>query len=137
MSNYDFSCYEEFDKNQAEKDARELLSFGGFLIGSRALEVSTKDCDWDIAILRKNIPNRFTRLPELPIEDYFSVLPMLNSSLIRMPGVDILIYDDELDFLAVKSAMKLTAICPKELLQNKSFRINAFEEALRLSGRFK
>ena len=51
--------------------------------------------------------------------------------------LDILIYDGEEAFNAVKTALNLVKQCPTELLKTKSFRVAAFELALISTGIFK
>jgi len=121
----------------------KLLKRGAFVIGSRALGVADKESDWDLAILRTMLPEELNTREELNPIDYFSVLPMHNNSLICIDNkygikeIDILIYDNEDDFYAVRTALTITKTCPTILLQHKPFRVLAFELALKSTGRFR
>jgi len=114
----------------------ELLGCGGILIGSRGLGVETEDSDWDIAILREDLPERM-RNNGVPTEKYFNLLPLGNSSLIRYWRVDILIYDDIEDLYALVCALDHTKQVPKQFLKHKHIRIAIFEQALIDTGRFR
>jgi len=121
----------------------KLLKHGAFLIGSRALGVADKESDWDLAILRKMLPEELNTGKEFDPAEYFNVLPMHNNSLIRIDSengtkeIDILIYDNEGDFHAMRTALTITKMCPSILLKDKPFRVLAFELALKSTGRFK
>lgn len=112
-----------------------LLELGGVLIGSRGLGVPTDLSDYDIAILRYNLPDEYAS--KVSLDNYFQVLPLGNTSLIRKYNLDILIYHNLSDFEAIRTAMNYVRKYPKELLKDKMFRITVFEYALIHTGRFR
>ena len=120
-----------------QEQVYELLGYGGVLIGSRALNVDDKESDYDIAIKRRDLPKQYNKCQLFDPSCYFSVLPLHNSSLIREQDLDILVYDNGHDFNAIKTAIEITKKIPVELLKDKSFRVIAFENALKLTGNFK
>ena len=110
---------------------KDLLALPNIIVlGSTAFGVSTPESDLDIAILRKDLPSYYRGVKELSIDNYFSILPMGNVSLIRQPGLDILIYDKQEDLDTLKKVIKELLLVPKYLLKIKNIRITLFEEAL-------
>ena len=64
-------------------------------------------------------------------------MPLHNNYLIRLDLIDILVYENGMDFIAVKTAIEMCKQIPKELLKDKNFRVSAFELSLKSTGQFK
>lgn len=119
----------------------EQLLLKGTLIGSRGLGVHEENSDYDIAIHTNNIPKELIGTQGIDPRGYFSVMPLHNNYLLRIPigdcNVDVLMYDNLDDYWAVVDAFDKVDYCHSSLLRDKTFRVYAFELALKQTGRFK
>lgn len=101
------------------------------LIGSRGLGVGTEKSDYDIAVLKSEVPSGLLdNLTKLKIKNYSKILPLNNTELHRSGGIDVLVYEDISQISVVKNAMNDIKRVPKYLLEDKYTRVLLFESAL-------
>ena len=122
----------------------ETLKFlGAVAFGSRALGVHDKYSDYDFAILR-NTYEKFTEhndnFPELPLDNYFKVMPPNgNNTLIKCnvkdKQYDLLLVEHQEHLDIIKKSVEDIKHLPYKYT-NKQDRIRAYERAL-LSNGFK
>lgn len=113
------------------KEAYELLELpSSVLIGSRALVVNGSGADFDVAVLKSELPKRYKSELLKDVKTYFSVLPLQNSALLRRPGLDIIIFSSSDDLNSVATAIQDLKHVPDYIMKVKSIRIHLFQTAL-------
>ena len=118
-----------------KKELQQLITNGtAILIGSRGLGVNTELSDTDIAMLWSNLPTSLQTAPIADIRKYFNFLPLHNSGLIKLDGIDILLFDNQQDMDIINKAKEDLLKIPKYFLENKQTRIQLFEESLNHYG---
>jgi predicted nucleotidyltransferase len=117
------------------KEALDLIkNHKGILLGSRAFGVEKEDSDWDVAITAADLPSKYIDEVYLDIRKYFFVLPLGNSWLIKVQNLDILVFEDNVDFCVMLASVNELKSIPKYFLESKNERIRLFEIALRYYG---
>lgn len=112
-----------------------LNDCGGCLLGSRGLGVEHENSDWDVAVLDRNLSSEFSdSSTKSNISNYYKVLPLGNSYLIRLYKLDILVFEDKKDFNGIVKATREVKKLPRYLLLEKDLRIQIFEAALKNQG---
>ena len=113
----------------------ELIKSGKAVVfGSHSLGVARPDSDIDIAILWKDLPEELSNLPLNSLDKYFDVYPKYESSLLRLERVDIVLLREPSDLDVVKKSVKDLQGIHKYMLEDKRFRIETYEMALRKYG---
>lgn len=97
------------------------------IVGSRAFDVHRKDSDLDIAVLLSELPGSLITEVRATSANYFNVLPMGNSFLIRRNKVDILVYKREEDLDILRTCVDLMKYISHEILEVKELRVKIFE----------
>ena len=115
--------------------AQDLIdNCNGVLLGSRAFGVDKDHSDWDVAVLKKYLPEEYSNYPAKDMSSYFNFVPLKNAYLIKLERLDVLVYEDIHDFLVVKQSVKDLKSFPNYFLQDKDMRIKLFEKALEFYG---
>jgi len=126
------------DNEIAREIYKKITTKQALLIGSRGLGVEDKKSDYDVAILRSNLPNNLDWLVTSNIKNYFNVLPLNNAGLVRLtcttPKMDIIIFEDQADMEVIKYALEETKKISKTIIKNKYLRVKIFEEFLLSKG---
>jgi len=121
-----------------QKDTIEnILETYGVEFGSRALDVHQEHSDYDYAVLSEHLEDFC--FSHCNAENYFKVLPENDYEVaLKIPfkdsSVDIIILDKAEDLEVVSKAINDLKSIPKYLLQDKLFRIDAYEKALIFYG---
>lgn len=111
------------------------------IIGSRGFGIHTYMSDYDICVLDTELPEYYwEKYTFKEAKEYLYVVPLNNSSLIRIPksdneqGIDILIYTNKSDIDIINKSLDEMTQIPKYLLENKKIRVVLFEEILIANG---
>ena len=135
------NSFEDFSKDTLKEMGDESKGVLGYLvanpdkytlIGSRALGCANKGSDFDFICHIDNLTDYLKATGiVLDIKNYVNVMPMGNGNLVKyMSYIDLLVYDDQRDVVALKKAIKYMQVRQpilEEFYQNKDCRVRMFE----------
>ena len=129
-------------KPETKQQIRKLiLEHKAIIIGSRALGVSGKYSDWDIAIQLNDLPEELKGEREFETEKYFNVLPLGNSFLLKdvydseiKNDFDFIVFEKDKDLRILEVVINELKQLPKHYLKIKAVRIALFEAGLQHYG---